>query len=59
MSEFLITVRDDAREMECTTSFWDISEDAAKKQSLLYYANELRKSLSELQIISVFNMALI
>ena len=59
LSEFLITVRDDIREMECTTLFWDKTEEAAKSQSLLYYADELDRVPAELEIVSVFDMALV
>ena len=59
LSEFLITVRDDIREMECTTLFWDKTETAAKNQSLSYYAEELDRRPSELEIVSVFNMAFV
>ena len=57
-SEFLITVRDRIRDWECTTLFTDKNEEAAKAQSLSYYSEALDRPLSDLSIISVYNMAL-
>ena len=57
MFEFLITVRDDVRETECTTTFTDNSVEAAMDQSLSYFAGELNKSPSDLAIVSIYNMA--
>lgn len=56
MSSFLITVRDKAREIECTTTFEDQSELAARDQSIAYYAAELERPASALNVVAVLPM---
>lgn len=54
MPNYLITVRDDCKELECTTFFEDADEEAAKRQSIEYYARELERPTEVFTIVSVY-----
>ena len=43
MQNYLITVRDGNREMECTTLFEGSTKKDAKEKSIEYFANELQR----------------
>jgi hypothetical protein len=56
MSIYLITVRDERRELECTSQFEANNKPDAKKLGIEYYAAELKRPANKLRVVSALRM---